>query len=99
MQVWNQYENNHVLGVVDPTLEGQYPREQALRVIRIALLCTQGPWTLRPTMSQVVLMLSNNSEITDQPTQGNFIDDGAGRTANFNTMSYSATCVLHLTGP
>lgn len=89
--VWNQHENNHVLGIVDPTLEGQYPREQALRVIRIALLCTQGPWTLRPTMSQVVSMLINNLEIVAQPIQPLFINALTREHTNSSTTSNSVT--------
>ena len=79
MQVWNQYENNQVLDIVDPTLERKYPSERALRVITIALLCCQGSWALRPTMSEVASMLTNNLEILVQPTQPAFIDTFAGR--------------------
>jgi len=78
VQAWNQFQQDQVLDIVDSSLEGQYPREQVLRVIRIALLCTQGSWALRPAMSEVVSMLTNNSEITVQPTQPAFIDDSAG---------------------
>eukprot|EP00253_Pinus_taeda_P008027 PITA_08027 len=70
---WNAYTNNQALDIVDPTLNGQYPRQQALRVITIALLCTQGPPTLRPAMSKVLTLLSNDSDILNQPTQPAFI--------------------------
>lgn len=82
--VWNRYEDNQVLDIVDPTLEGQFPREQVLRVITVALLCTQGSWALRPAMSQVASMLTNNLEIVTQPTQPVFID---GRHTNSSTTS------------
>jgi hypothetical protein len=87
MQVWNQiqYRSNQVLDIVDPTLEGQYPREQALRVITIALLCTQGSSALRPAMSQVASMLTNDSEIRVQPTQP------ANPASSTATSKYSAT--------
>nr|ABR16548.1 unknown [Picea sitchensis] len=86
---WNQFQQDQVLDIVDSSLEGQYPREQVLRVIRIALLCTQGSWALRPAMSEVVSMLTNNSEITVQPTQPAFIDDSAGKPTDFTTPSDS----------
>jgi serine/threonine protein kinase len=70
---WNEFEHEHVLNIVDPTLEGQYPREQALRLITIALLCTQGSSALRPAMSEVASMLTNNLQIPLHPTQPAFI--------------------------
>jgi serine/threonine protein kinase len=88
---WNQFEQNEVLDIVDPLLEGQYPREQALRVITIALLCTQGSWTQRPAMSQVVSMLTDNSESTVQPTRPAFIDAAADRPQNFTSIPESPT--------
>jgi hypothetical protein len=73
VQVWNAFEREQVLDIVDPTLEEQYPREQALRVITIALLCTQGSSALRPAMSEVVSLLTNNLQIPLHPTQPAFI--------------------------
>jgi len=70
---WNNYKQGNVLDIVDPKLEGQYPREQALRVITIALLCTQGSWGQRPAMSYVVSMLTTDIEIRVQPTQPSFV--------------------------
>ena len=91
MQVWRQYQRDQVLDIVDPTLEEIYPREQALRVIAIALLCTQGSWALRPAMSQVASMLTNNLEILAQPTQPAFIDASASTAVNSSATSNSAT--------
>lgn len=85
--VWNQYENNQVLDIVDTTLEGQFPREQVLRVITVALLCTQGPWALRPTMSQIGSMLTNNLEIVAQPIQPVFIGAFPGKHTNSSPTS------------
>eukprot|EP00253_Pinus_taeda_P013012 PITA_13012 len=87
--VWNQYENNQVFDIVDPTLEGQFPREQVLRVITVALLCTQGPPALRPTMSQVGSMLTNNLESGAQPIQPVFIDAFPGKHTNSSAISNS----------
>jgi len=91
LQIWNQYEDNQVLDIVDPTLEGQFPREQLLRVITVALLCTQGSWALRPAMSQVASMLTNNLEIVTQPIQPVFINASGSRHTNSSTTLNSAT--------
>lgn len=46
------------LKLVDETLvASDYDTEQAKRVIKIALLCTQSQPAPRPTMSEVVVML------------------------------------------
>uniref|UniRef100_A0A0D9X5B8 Serine-threonine/tyrosine-protein kinase catalytic domain-containing protein n=1 Tax=Leersia perrieri TaxID=77586 RepID=A0A0D9X5B8_9ORYZ len=39
--VWSLYEKKQVLGIVDPRLKAFNPKE-AMRVIHVALLCTQG---------------------------------------------------------
>uniref|UniRef100_A0A0D6QRZ0 Protein kinase domain-containing protein n=1 Tax=Araucaria cunninghamii TaxID=56994 RepID=A0A0D6QRZ0_ARACU len=71
---WSQYESDQVLDIVDPRLEGEYPREQTLKTIIIALLCTQGSPALRPAMSQVLSNLTSDSEIAMRPTKPAFID-------------------------
>eukprot|EP00253_Pinus_taeda_P021937 PITA_21937 len=81
---WNQLQLDQVLDIVDLSLEGHYPREQALRLIKLALLCTQDQWLLRPAMSKVLWMLTNNSEITDQP-----------RRPDFFTNTASSSCTSH----
>eukprot|EP00253_Pinus_taeda_P003137 PITA_03137 len=89
--VWNEYEHDKVLDIVDSKLEGQYPAEQALRVITIALLCTQGSSGMRPTMSQVLWMLNNDSEIDVLPTQPAFIDVTSDSRANSSATSKLTT--------
>lgn len=91
VQAWNQFEHNQVLDIVDSSLDGQCPREQALRVIKVALLCTQGSWALRPAMSTVVAMLTNDSESVAQPTRPAFIEAAADRPTNFTNIPESGT--------
>eukprot|EP00253_Pinus_taeda_P015453 PITA_15453 len=90
---WNKYEQGNVLDIVDPQLEGQYPRKQALRVITIALLCTQGSWRLRPAMSKVPSLLTTDLEIRVQPSQPAFVGDAGARPAcsTATAMSESST--------
>ncbi|ESR62015.1 hypothetical protein CICLE_v10014117mg [Citrus x clementina] len=59
---WNLYENNQSLGLVDPTLT-EFNNKEALRVIGVALLCTQTSPTMRPPMSRVVAMLAGDIEV------------------------------------
>ncbi|XWS19959.1 hypothetical protein CRYUN_Cryun31cG0060400 [Craigia yunnanensis] len=53
---WALYENNQSLDLVDPSLV-EFDENEALRVVGMALLCTQGSPTMRPPMSRVLLCL------------------------------------------
>jgi len=46
-----------MLELVDPDLGSSYSEEEALRLLNLALLCTNPSPTLRPTMSSVVSMI------------------------------------------
>jgi hypothetical protein len=56
-------EQGRLLDIVDLELDNYYPEEQMLRFIKVALLCTQATAQQRPSMKQVVHMLSNQTEI------------------------------------
>jgi len=71
---WRLYNEEKALEVMDPTLEGSCSSEEALRVIKIGLLCTQGGAALRPSMSRVVSMLTSEREHLSSPTRPVFID-------------------------
>ncbi|KAL3715734.1 hypothetical protein ACJRO7_007473 [Eucalyptus globulus] len=50
---------NKLERVVDPNLQGNYPAEEAKRLVRLAFLCADGDPSVRPKMSEVVMMLEN----------------------------------------
>ncbi|MBA0866272.1 hypothetical protein Goshw_019541 [Gossypium schwendimanii] len=52
-----QQEQGNLLELVDPSLGSKYSNEEALRLLNIALLCTNPSPTLRPSMSSVVSMM------------------------------------------
>ncbi|CAL9074091.1 unnamed protein product [Musa textilis] len=65
---WTLLEEERLTELVDAALN-DYPEEQVIRYIKVALFCTQAAAGRRPSMSQVVEMLSrpvqlNNREIT-----------------------------------
>ncbi|WOG85178.1 hypothetical protein DCAR_0104366 [Daucus carota subsp. sativus] len=59
------YEEGQLLEMVDPDLEG-FPENEVIRCIKIALFCTQATASRRPTMSQVVDMLSRNTQLNEK---------------------------------
>ncbi|KAH7861814.1 hypothetical protein Vadar_031217 [Vaccinium darrowii] len=56
-------EQGSLLELVDPSLGSNYPQEEVLCMLNIALLCSNPSPTLRPPMSSVVGMLEGNSPI------------------------------------
>jgi hypothetical protein len=67
-QAWELYEAERLKELVDPALV-DYPEEEVIRYIKVALFCLQAAAARRPTMPQVVTMLSkpiriNESELT-----------------------------------
>ncbi|XP_024021432.1 probable LRR receptor-like serine/threonine-protein kinase At1g56140 [Morus notabilis] len=64
-RAWSLHENNESLDLmVDPSLADLDERE-AVRLIRVALLCTQASPTMRPPMSRVVGMLAGDIDLID----------------------------------
>ncbi|KAG1337724.1 cold-responsive protein kinase 1 [Cocos nucifera] len=57
-QTWKLRDEDRLLDMVDPGLVG-YPEEEVLRFVKVALFCTQGTSNQRPSMKQVVEMLSD----------------------------------------
>ncbi|WOH11969.1 hypothetical protein DCAR_0831465 [Daucus carota subsp. sativus] len=59
----NLKENGNLMELIDPRLGSEYNIEEAIRMIKVALLCTNTTPALRPTMSCVVSMLSGDISI------------------------------------
>ncbi|XP_034698360.1 probable LRR receptor-like serine/threonine-protein kinase At1g56140 isoform X2 [Vitis riparia] len=71
---WTLHENNQSLDLVDPMLTALDENEVS-RVVRVALLCTQGSPMLRPTMSRVVAMLSGDIEVSTVTSKPSYLTD------------------------
>ncbi|XP_031743842.1 putative serine/threonine-protein kinase isoform X1 [Cucumis sativus] len=64
-RVWELYEEGKLLDIVDPRL-GDYPQEEVLRYMKVALFCTQAAANRRPVMSQVIDMLTKNNKLNEK---------------------------------
>ncbi|KAF8408677.1 hypothetical protein HHK36_004740 [Tetracentron sinense] len=71
---WTLHENNRVLELVDPTLT-IFDKSEAIRMIGVALLCTQASPLLRPPMSRVVTMLAGDIEVSSVTTRPGYLTD------------------------
>ncbi|KAJ4847857.1 hypothetical protein Tsubulata_000201 [Turnera subulata] len=64
-KAWEAYERNNLLQILDPTLNMNFPAEEALQFLMVGLLCVQEFVKLRPRMSVVVRMLTNETDISN----------------------------------
>ncbi|GLT46424.1 hypothetical protein SLA2020_201740 [Shorea laevis] len=71
--VWNHYGTGKLCEAVDPVLKDNFPEEEASRLLQIGLLCVQASAELRPAMSMVVQMFTDNLEIP-RPSQPPFLN-------------------------
>ncbi|CAL5364994.1 unnamed protein product [Camellia sinensis] len=74
-QAWKLYEDDMHLKLVDDSMN-EYREEEVKKVIEIALMCTQSPVSVRPTMSEVVVLLVSERSIElTRPTRPTLIDN------------------------
>ncbi|KAJ6815384.1 putative serine/threonine-protein kinase isoform X1 [Iris pallida] len=100
---WQLYEEERLTELVDPNLK-EYSEEEALRYIKVALFCTQATASRRPSMPQVVQMLSrpiklNEEELTppgllqSSSRKGTKSDSGTKDTSVATTSPYTSVPV------
>lgn len=94
--MWNE---GKALELVDTCLEDSRVESQALRFIQVGLLCIQKFPKDRPTMSSVVLMLSNEGATLPQPKEPGFYMESNPTKADmsFGNESSLAGCALTIT--
>jgi hypothetical protein len=73
LQAWGLYEGQQPLRILDPRLEELFDAGEALRVIRVALMCTQGSPHRRPPMSRVVAMLTGKAEVAGEVAKPSYV--------------------------
>ncbi|CAN6443546.1 unnamed protein product [Victoria cruziana] len=69
-------EKGSLLDLVDPSLGTNYSKEEALRMLKVSLICTSPSPTLRPSMSTVVSMLEGRAAVHEPaPVSGVYLSD------------------------
>ncbi|GLU14114.1 hypothetical protein SLE2022_307020 [Rubroshorea leprosula] len=71
---WTLYESNQSLRLLDPTLV-EFDENEALRMIRVGLLCTQASPMMRPPMSRVITMLAGDIEVSPVASKPSYLTD------------------------
>ncbi|GLJ53485.1 hypothetical protein SUGI_1140960 [Cryptomeria japonica] len=72
---WQLHEQKRLLELMDPQLRTTYVEEEVIRVIAVALLCTQALPAMRPSMSRVVAMLTGDVEEIPVASRPGYITD------------------------
>ncbi|CAH2038240.1 unnamed protein product [Thlaspi arvense] len=75
-EAWESWCETKGVSIIDEALDDSYSLKEVMRCVHIALLCVQDHPTDRPTISQIVYMLSNDHDlpIPNQPTFTNVLN-------------------------
>nr|CAB3486193.1 unnamed protein product [Digitaria exilis] len=86
---WELYEAKKLKELVDPVLVN-YPEEEVIRYIKVALFCIQAAAARRPSMPQVVTMLSKPIRINESElTSPGYIHEYRSNVSKASTSSHS----------
>ncbi|KAF5188838.1 Cysteine-rich receptor-like protein kinase [Thalictrum thalictroides] len=88
--VWKHYKSNSLPESIDPALRGDFPITEASNVLQVGLLCTQASVSIRPSMSQVLQMLTDREYTIPLPMQPPFLNASV-MNPDSSTMSKSAS--------
>ncbi|BFG28710.1 hypothetical protein CerSpe_149840 [Prunus speciosa] len=81
---WELWKENAGLELMDPTLSDSCIGNQLLRCIHVGLLCVEEKAADRPTMSDVISMLTNESMQLPKPTKPAYYTGGNTDTAGMD---------------
>ncbi|KAK1359133.1 hypothetical protein POM88_043607 [Heracleum sosnowskyi] len=91
-RAWKLYENDMHSNLIDQTLDpSEYEVESVKKVIEIALKCTQSPVSIRPTMSEVVVLLVNEGSVDQKPPSKPIVIDGVSTSTTPSISSATFT--------
>ncbi|PIN21831.1 Serine/threonine protein kinase [Handroanthus impetiginosus] len=95
--VWKLYKTDRLSESVDSNLKGDFPEPEASKVLIIGLLCAQASVAQRPSMVEVVRMLTEENYEIPEPNQPPFLNTTAisgGSTRSSYSMNSSASNVV-----
>ena len=84
--------------LVDPKLEYDFDKDEAIRMIKVAILCTNPSPALRPTMSSVLSMLEGQTPVHDLLMDPSIYGDEERFTAlreQFNQIALRSPTATH----
>lgn len=89
---WKLYEEDDLTELMDKSLNpNDSELEEIKRVMKIALLCTQSMVAVRPTMSEVVVLLLTQADPNTEPTRPIFLDSSARVRGETSSSAWSSS--------
>ncbi|KAK8629309.1 hypothetical protein V6N13_078153 [Hibiscus sabdariffa] len=88
-------QKGNLLELVDPKLNTKFDKEEAIRIIKVALLCTNTSPALRPTMSGVVSMLEGHVDVHEIIRESSSYGDDM----RFKSLTDFDQIILQRSGP
>ncbi|RVW46665.1 Cysteine-rich receptor-like protein kinase 42 [Vitis vinifera] len=103
-RVWKLYKSNKLVEAIDDCLKDDFPEKEASDVLRIGLLCTQASVALRPSMTEVVWMLTHKDWEIPPPNQPPFLnahvlESAISRSNSANTSMSNMATKIEVSGP
>ncbi|KAG5223954.1 LRR receptor serine/threonine-protein kinase [Salix suchowensis] len=84
-------KNGDIMEMVDPRLGSAFNKKEVVRMINVALLCTNQSPTLRPIMSTVVSMLEGKTDVEELVMVPSTSSDQSGyATTSFNKFAQAS---------
>ncbi|XVE67891.1 hypothetical protein DITRI_Ditri09bG0024300 [Diplodiscus trichospermus] len=100
--VWTLYRSDRLAEAVDRSIRDEISAKQAPNVLQIGLLCTQASVPLRPSMAQVVHMLTDEACDIPKPKQPPFLNaallEPESSTRSCSTDSFISNAVPTIQG-
>lgn len=92
---WKHFKEKRASRIIDPSMEIDDVNE-VLRVVQIALLCTQASPIMRPDMTTVIKLLTQEKLVVPVPSKPPFVEDsfhGSERVGSIHQHHPSASSV------
>ncbi|KAK8619089.1 hypothetical protein V6N13_133056 [Hibiscus sabdariffa] len=100
--VWTLYKSNVLVEAVDPCIRDEMSAKEAPGVLQVGLLCTQASVLLRPSMAEVVQMLTDKDYEIPMPNQPPFLNANVLGTAtssgSYSTDSFISNALRKIQG-
>ncbi|XP_010928045.1 G-type lectin S-receptor-like serine/threonine-protein kinase LECRK3 [Elaeis guineensis] len=94
---WELWEEGRCLELLDEAMECPYPVSRVLRCVQVGLLCAQEGSKDRPTMAEVVLMLSNEGVALPQPKRPVFFSERTLTDRKWSSSEQNSCAVIEST--
>ncbi|KAK7852687.1 cysteine-rich receptor-like protein kinase 2 [Quercus suber] len=97
-RAWRLYVNDMHLELVDENLApDEYKAEDVKKIIEIGLMCTQASASLRPTMSEVVVLLKSKGPLEHRPQNRPAFVDSDTRVVHGDTSTSTGSASSNAT--